>query len=829
MNKRPGRLTPTLLAAAVLLALTHTAAAQDASPPAAADATAKTSTEAQARAKNLDAVVVTGTRAGNRTESSSLTPIDVISADVLKQTGTIDLTQALARAIPSLNFPFAPASDTFAFQRPFQLRGLSPDQVLVLVNGKRWHSGALLLSLGQIGQGSQGIDLNTIPMSAIDHVEVLRDGASAQYGSDALAGVINIILKKGAEGGDVQATGGQYSAGDGRQWQGSTSFGFPLGGDKGWMRFAMEKSNQSPTNRAGVDRRPGFTHLGPKFQFGVVSFKNQNLMLNTEYDITPGVQFYAFGHYGRRVGEPRGFFRYGTNTPSPNNPLIGLVYPDGFLPKEHGVSIDRSLVAGLRGTVNGWHWDVSANYGGNRVFYSTLNTTNYALLNDFGSSPTGFHDGTLTATQQTFDIDISKEVAVGWLRNPVTVSFGTQWLRQAYNVEAGELGSYYVGTSGVRGGAQGFAGWGPQDAMSVARTDIAEYVQLETNLTDRLGVSLAARHEDYSDFGTTTSGALSARFDFTDTFALRGSVSTGFRAPTLGQQHYSETTSASFGAGNSLGLPPGIYLRGLVPVNNPIAMLLGSEPLKPEKSRNYTFGMVWNPNDALSLSIDAYQITVSDRIALSSTLSTSTPAVKDYLAANGVANLQYSGISYFTNAGDVRSQGLDWVSSYRSDFSNGGTLMTTLSATYNKNKVTGVRPNPAVLDSLGAIFLRLNRSATKGLLADTAPRSKVILTETYNLGRWGVTATATRYGRITTYGSTSYLDDQVYPHKWLIDLALSYNVDNWTFTVGSDNVLNTYPAKVRQDSDQNGAFPYSSSSPFGFQGSFVYGKVQYHW
>jgi iron complex outermembrane receptor protein len=829
MNKRPGRITPTLLAAAVLLALTNMATAQNASPPASSDATATTPIATPAKAKNLGPVVVTGTRAGNRTESSSLTPIDVISADVLKQTGTIDLTQALARAIPSLNFPFAPASDTFAFQRPFQLRGLSPDQVLVLVNGKRWHSGALLLSLGQIGQGSQGIDLNTIPMSAIDHVEVLRDGASAQYGSDALAGVINIILKKGAEGGDVQVTGGQYSAGDGRQWQGSANFGFPLGGDKGWMRFAMEKSNQSPTNRAGVDRRPGFTQLGPQFQYGAVSFKNQNLLLNTQYDITPGVQFYAFGHYGRRVGEPRGFFRYGTNTPSPNNALIGLVYPDGFLPKEHGVSIDRSLVAGLRGTVDGWHWDVSANYGGNRVFYSTLNSTNYALLNDFGSSPTGFHDGTLTATQQTFDIDISKEMRVGWLPNPVTVSFGTQWLRQAYNVEAGEPGSYYVGTSGVRGGAQGFAGWGPQDAMSVARKDLAEYVQLETNLTDKLGVSLAARHEDYSDFGTTTSGALSARFDFTDTFALRGSASTGFRAPTLGQQHYSETTSASFGAGNSLGLPPGIYLRGLVPVGNPIAMLLGSEPLKPEKSRNYTFGMVWNPTDALSLSIDAYQISVSDRIALSSSISTSTPAVKAYLAANGVTNLQYSGVAYFTNAGDVRSQGVDWVSSYRSDFSNGGTLMTTLSATYNKNKVTGVRPNPAVLDSLGAIFLRLNRSATKGLLADTAPRSKVILTETYNLGRWGVTGTATRYGRITSYGSTSYLDDQVYPHKWLIDLAVNYSLDQWTFTVGSDNVLNTYPEKTRQDSDQNGAFPYSSSSPFGFQGAFVYGKVQYHW
>ena len=823
MNKRLGRTAPGLLAAAILIALAGTASAQDTDPPAPADA------QARPAAKDLGTVVVTGTRAGNRTESSSLTPIDVISADVLTQTGTIDLPQALARTVPSLNFPFAPASDTFAFQRPFQLRGLSPDQVLVLVNGKRWHSGALLLSLGQIGQGSQGVDLNTIPMSAIDHVEVLRDGASAQYGSDALAGVINIILKKDAEHGLAQLSGGQYSAGDGRQWQGATSFGVPLGGDRGWLRLTAEKSNQSPTNRAGLDRRPGFTELGRKFHFGMVSFKSQNLLLNTQYDVTPGAQFYAFGHYGRRVGEPRGFFRYGTNTPIPNNDLIGLVYPDGFLPKEHGVSIDRSLVAGLRGDAGGWHWDVSANYGSNRVFYSTLNSTNYALLNDFGSSPTDFHDGTLTATQQTFDVDISREMAPDWLRNPVTVSFGAQWMRQAYKVEAGEPGSYYVGTSGVRGGAQGFAGWGPQDAMSVARHDVAEYVQLETNLTDKLGASLAARHEDYSDFGTTTSGALSLRYDFTDRFALRGSASTGFRAPTLGQQHYSETTSASFGAGNSLGLPPGIYLRGLVPVDNPIAMLLGSEPLKPEKSRNYTFGMVWNPTDAFNLSVDLYRIQVRDRIALSSSISTSTPAVVDYLADNGVDNLQYSGIAYFTNAGDVRSQGVDIVSSYRSDFAGGASLTSTLAATYNKNEVTDIRPNPPVLDALGAIFVRLNRSATKGLLADTAPRSKIILTEAYHTGNWTFTGSATRYGRITSYGSTSYLDDQVYPAKWLVDLSLSYDRDNWTFTVGGDNVFDTYPARTREDSDQNGVFPYSSSSPFGFQGAFVYGKVTYHW
>jgi iron complex outermembrane receptor protein len=829
MNERFGRIIPALLAASVLSALAGPSMAQDAAPSQSATDVKTSKSTKQSRIANLSAVIVTGTRADNRTVSSSLTPIDVIPASVLKQTGTIDLTQALARTVPSLNFPFAPASDTFAFQRPFELRGLSPDQVLVLVNGKRWHSGALLLSLGQIGQGSQGVDLNTIPMSMIDHVEVLRDGASAQYGSDALAGVVNIILKKGAQGGDVQLDAGEYSAGDGRQAQGSADLGFPLGGDKGWMRLAAEISNQDPTNRAGVDRRPGFTELGPKFQFGAVSFKNQNLMLNTQYDLSPNAEFYAFGHYGRRVGEPRGFFRYGTNTPEPNNPLIGLVYPDGFLPKEHGDSIDRSLVAGLRGTAGAWHWDVSGNYGGNKVFYSTLNTVNYALLNDFGDAQTGFFDGELESTQQTLDVDLSRDIQPGWLDSPLTFSVGGQWMRQTYDVRAGELGSYYVGDSGVKGGAQGFAGWGPQDAISVARHSTAAYMQLEGNLTDKLSASAAVRHEHYSDFGGTTSAALSGRFDFTDTFALRGSASTGFRAPGLGQQHYSETTSSYFGTGNSLGLPAGIYLRGLVPVDNPIARLLGSQALKPERSRNYTFGMVWNPSDAFSLTVDAYRITVRNRIALSSTLSLSTPAVKDYLAANGITNLQYSGISYFTNAGNVRSQGIDWVSSYYSDFGDDGALTTTLSATYNKNKVTGVRPNPAVLDSLGANFQRLNRSAIKGLLADTAPRSKVILTETYNRGRWALTGTLTRYGRITEYGSTSYLDDVVYPHKWILDLAASYRLDRWSFTLGADNVLNTYPKRTPADQDNDGVFPYSSSSPFGFQGAYVYGKVAYRW
>ena len=827
MSKHTAHTQPTRLSIALLLALAaSTAAAQDAAPT------------APENVKKLETVIVTGTRSSSRTESSSLTPIDVVSAKVLQQSGTNDLPTALARIIPSLSFPRPSAADTADTQRPAQLRGLSPDQVLVLVDGKRWHPGALLLTNGVLGRGSQAVDLNTIPVSAIDHIEVLRDGASAQYGSDAIAGVINIILKKGAKGGDVEVTGGQYSAGDGRQWQGSANFGIPLSGDKGWMRFTVQSGNEDYTNRAGPDTRPGFSQLGVNFREGDPAVKDQNLLINTQYDITPDVQFYAFGHFGHRDGTSPAFFRYGSNSPKPSSPLIAGIYPNGYLPLENSDSTDRSLVAGFRGTLDGWRWDVSANAGGNRVSYETQNSINLAYLHDFGSSPTVFDDGILTSGQQAFDIDIAKEVSPSWLPNPVTVAFGAEYLRQSYSIAAGSLPSWYVGTSGTSGGAQGFAGWQPVSAGSLARHDIAEYLNLETNLTDKLGVSAAVRHENYSDFGGTTSGSLAGRFDFTDTFALRASASTGFRAPSLAQQFYSSTSSLYYGAGNSLGLAPGIYNSGLVPVSSPIAKLLGAEPLKPEKSRNFTLGAVWSPTDALTLSVDAYQIAISNRIVLSSSIGTTTPAVQTYLAANGVANLNYSGVSYFTNAADTRTRGVDFVASFHNDLGNAGTLQTTISANYNKNEVTDVRANPAILDSLGSTFHRLDRRDIKGLLADSTPRSKLILSEQYNVGNWGITGSFTRYGRYTAYssaGTTIYGStgtpavDQTFSPKWLLDLAASYNLNQWTFTVGADDALNTYPNKVIAVSSNNGTLPYSVYAPFGYNGAYVYGKIAYRW
>ncbi|MGY0556649.1 TonB-dependent receptor plug domain-containing protein [Lysobacter sp. A421] len=829
MNDRLGRNIPTLLAASVLLALAGMATAQDLENADQTNTAQDTKSEAATTAKALDmaTVIVTGTRISDRTQAESLVPIDVIPSDVLTQSGAIDLGSALDLVVPSLNFPLASMSDTFAFTRPFQMRGLNSDQVLVLVDGKRWHASALMLTLGQVGQGSQGVNISTIPIGAIDHIEVLRDGASAQYGSDALAGVINIILKKGPEGGQVQASYGKYSAGDGDRSRVQADIGFALGAD-GWLRLSAEVGDQQPTNRAGLDNRPGFTELGKKFQVGIPKSESYNTFLNWGYDFTPSVSLYGSGHYGMLMAEPMAFYRYGANAPEPKDDLMQYIFPDGdgFQPVEHGESRDKSFVTGLRGyTDSGWSWDVSANWGANRVSYGTFNTVNFAYWNDFGYSPTDIHDGTLTSSQSTFDVAIAKPLGDNW-----DLGFGVQYLHQRYEIVEGDLASWYVGNSGITGAAQGFAGWGPQDASDNSRNSIAEYVQLEGNITERLSTSLAVRHEDYSDFGTNVSYALSGRYDFDNGFALRGTVSTGFRAPGLGQQHGSATTSVSYPEGNSLGLPEGIYLRGLVPVNNELAVLLGSEPLKAETSKSFTIGAVWNPIPALTTTVDLYQIDLDDRILMSSSMSLVADSVQDYLADNGVSDPQFVALAYFTNAAQMRIRGIGMVTNYFTELANGGEFETTVNWSYHKNEVTGVRPNPAVLEALGDVgFNRITRSQTKGLLADQMPRSKFIWTNTYKKDHWGITGTALRYGGVTEYSSTDAINDDIYPAKWILNTAVDYYSDRWTFTLGADNILDTYPQKAPEGSDFHGIFPYPSSSPFGSQGAFVYGKVSYRW
>ena len=341
-----------LLAASILLALASTAAAQD---------TAQSNTAASSsNPKNLQAVIVTGTRAQNRTDSSSLSPIDVVPASALQGTGTTELSTALARLIPSLNFPRPAATDATDSQRPATLRGLAPDEVLVLVDGKRWHSGSMVNVDGTIGRGSAPVDLNTIPLAAIDHIEVLRDGASAQYGSDAIAGVINIILKHGAQGGSAELDAGRYQRGGGKQWQGSVNFGIPLNGDKGWLRFTLDNGHQDSTNHGGVDIR--YPQLGEKQVFGDPTVSEHNLFLNAQYDITHNIQFYAFGSYHFRNGISDELYRNPFGYPSSVRAKLNALYPDGYQPLLESRSTDQQFVAGLRGTNSGgWRWDVSAN------------------------------------------------------------------------------------------------------------------------------------------------------------------------------------------------------------------------------------------------------------------------------------------------------------------------------------------------------------------------------------------------------------------------------------------------------------------------------------
>src|SRR5471030_2186561 len=425
-------------------------------------------------APKLDTVIVTGTRAQERTASASLSPIDVISGDSLRSTGSDELGAVLARLIPSINFPRPSLVDGAELVRPAQLRGLSPDQVLVLVNGKRRHTSAFVNLGGAVGRGSAPADLNAIPLSAIDHIEVLRDGASARYGSDAIAGVINIILKNADHGGSISSKFGEYKKGDGIQREISGNTGFALGSN-GFINISGEGLNDDYTNRAGDDFRAssvGSTTYGQQvFRQGEPATDGGKFQFNSEYSFSDALEFYTFGGYSKRNGETAGFYR-----PSNASNNIASIFPNGYLPLIDGTLEDTTLVTGLRGElIDNWHYDLSFNYGKNsyRIDTKTINTSLGV------NTPRSFYNGTLTNDQKQLSLDLSREFNVGWLPYPVSVAFGTEYLRQDYQISAGDPGSYY------QSGSSGLGGFRDSDAGSTTRHNFAQYLDLETNLTEK--------------------------------------------------------------------------------------------------------------------------------------------------------------------------------------------------------------------------------------------------------------------------------------------------------------------------------------------------------
>ncbi|CAI8736844.1 iron complex outermembrane recepter protein [Pseudomonas chlororaphis] len=765
-------------------------------------------TEDSDTSARLDTVIVTGTRAQERTASASLSPIDVITGESLRSSGSSELATVLAKLIPSINFPRPSLVDGAELTRPAQLRGLSPDQVLVLVNGKRRHTSAFVNLGGAVGRGSAPADLNAIPLSAIDHIEVLRDGASARYGSDAIAGVINIILKSADHGGSISTKYGQYKKGDGIQRQVAGNSGFALG-DNGFVSLSGEGANNDYTDRAGKDFRPasvGSTTYGQHvFRQGEPETEEGKFQFNSAYSFNDAAELYGFGGYSKRRGETAAFYR--ASNASNNNRVL---HPNGYLPLINGTLQDTSLVLGLRGELlDNWHYDLSANYGKNTYELRTK-TINTSLGLD---TPHAFDNGTLTNDQRQLSLDLSREFSLGWLPYPVSVAFGTEYLRQGYQIEAGQPESYY------QTGSSGLGGFRDSDAGSSSRHNFAQYLDLETNFTDKLAVSAAVRHEDYSDFGSNVSGSLSARYDFTPRVALRGSVSTGFRAPSLAQQNFTFTSSQLIG--NT------IQESGTFAADSQVARLLGAEDLKAEKSRNYSLGLVLEPLDNLTVTADLYHIDIRDRVSLSSNLVLNSTAI-DYLKANGVGNINYTSARYFTNATDTSTDGVDLVANYRYQLDNGIRWNSTLGYNYNHTKVTDVKANPAILDQLGVNLVRVDRRERIGLLGDTTPQHKLSLANDFNYGNWALHSNLVRYGEFTSYQADK-ANDQTFSAAWLLDLAVDYKLQNWLFTLGGDNVTDKYPEKVNAYASSGGNLAYSTFSPYGYSGAFYYAKVAYSW
>lgn len=801
------------------LSLASTAAfAQDAAAPPATATTPATSKDA----KQLQQVVVTGTRATNRTVAESLSPIDVLSPADLAASGSTDLASAMATLLPSLNFPRPAINDGNDAVRPATLRGLSPDDVLVLVDGKRYHTTSLVNYNNSIGRGSAPVDLNSIPISAIDHVEVLRDGAAAQYGSDAIAGVINVVLKHGSAPGknDITAGGGIMDRGDGAQNSLSGSVGIPLSGPQGtapgWARLAWNYSDTMNTNRAqNTDRATtlipdNLNAQGvPYERYGDPAVKTYQTLLNFGYDITPNVELYGYLDLSRRDVTSNGYYRAGSNFRNATS-----IYPNGFLPQIINHVNDASAVIGLKGTTDGgWHWDASADFGYNHMVFDIANSLNinqyYTTLaaTGVGSSPTYFNAGNFVTKQDVANVDLSKEYAPSFLPNPVTVAFGAEYRKDYYNIGAGDPNSYFFNPATIDpvsgdvapGGSQVFPGLSPAVAGNFQRHSEAAYVDFETDLTSKLSAGVAARYEDYSDSGSTRSGKVSLRYQLTDTFALRGTASNGFRAPSLAQQNYESVVTLQ---------QNGVLQQvGTFRTSSPAAISLGAKPLTPEKSSNFGLGAVWQPTSDFNATLDVYQVRIYDQILYSDQLNVEPT----------IANGEVSGAQFFVNGGTTRTRGADLILNQRFDLSDWGKLNLGLSGNYNKT---------TVLDVTNPNFGR----SSQGLLTSSSPRTKYVAYGDWAIQDFNLHANLTRYGSVIRRGDDANGDeDQFFAARWLLDLAASYKLDAWTFTVGADNVTNQYPNKVAPNNeyDFGSGLQYSALSPFGFNGRYFYAKVNF--
>ena len=754
----------------------------------------------------LHTVIVTGTRSVGMTEATSMSPIDVITPATLAATGTSNLASALSVLLPSFNFPQSSITDATDASEPAQLRGLSPNETLVLIDGKRVHTTSITNVDGTVGRGSSPVDLSAIPIDAIDHIEVLRDGAAAQYGSGAIAGVINIILKKGPNGGNADVTVGQYLEGDGRTVSGGADTGLALG-KRGWVRVTFDGTRQGSTNRAGPDRRfPADPSYGMvTMHYGLPEVHSLQGAINMQYDFSREAHLYGFTVINHRDVWSSGFFR-SLSQYKTSNPAAVSVYPRGYLPYEDSNLFDDQEVLGLRGKLFGWNYDISADTGGNAWKLNTADTFNYSLGS---ASPTNFYIGQTKIRQSMVNADFKRVYDPSWMKNGLLVAWGLNYGYDSFTVDAGAPDSY------AGAGAQVFPGYTPADAGTHSRNSRAIYLDLEANWTKKLSSEFAVRREQYSDFGGSTSFDLSGRYAFNHAIALRGTATSGFLAPSLQQEYYSSTSLIFIN-----NVP---YSIRQFPVNNPAAIALGAQPLRAEKSHSYSLGLVFTPRDGLYATLDAYQITITNRIVLSGNLTGA--AVGNYLTSVGIPYVD--GGAFFYNGVDSRTRGADLVGRYTTELPH-SQLALSVGMNYNKTQLISVAPNPPQ-DGLNGLVLPIVDPEERGFLTVSTPLTKTFILANWYVGHWVVHGQLTRYGSWTILSSTAAKYNQTFGSRFILDASLSYDLHRWALTVGGNDVGNTYPQQNDSLNNLDGILRYPGSSPFGLSGAYYYGTVAYRW
>lgn len=782
-----------------------------------------------------DTIVVVGNRARATTVIESPVPIDVIDASQLATLGAnSSLRDALGVLLPSFNSLTVSSSSWNSVARPAGLRGLGGSHVLVLINGKRRHNSSLLnLSTGSVDQGSNSVDLDLIPAAAIARIEVLRDGAAAQYGSDAIAGVINIVLKNDAQGGTLSLNAGKrydyLGTSDGRNVEIGGNIGFRLG-ESGFLTISGQAKDANHARRAIPATGDFYYPIAPGvkdprerrdktvFTGGLPDLRAITLLYNAELAVSDGVKLYSSSTWSKRKAIIGQNFR----RPNSTNAVLSI-FPDGYAPNYTLDEDDFQGLVGVKGEAGGWSWDLSSTYGENKTKNGSTNSVN-ASLGD--ASPAKFWTFTAKFAQWTNNFDISKGIDVG-LAEPLKISFGAEHRYERFQTISGDPEAYanglykYPAGTPLAGrfatvGAQGAIVLAPDDAARLSRNSYAAYIDVGVNPIPQWFVAVAGRYEHYDDSaGDTWNGKFTTRFDFNDNFAVRGTVSNGFHAPALAQSAFAQTSN-QYNTVN--GVQTFITAKSVRP-DTLIGDALGAKPLKPEKSFNLSGGVTFRVGSRLNLSVDGYYIKLDDRIAQTGFLTGS--GVSAILVANGFSP-DYS-VRYFANAIDTKTRGVEAVFSYTQPLGEDKSLRLTAGYNYNDTKITKIAANPA---QLSALNLTLFDRQAQGYIAGNLPKTKLILGQDLTLGNLRLNLRETRYDKVAFLGTVA-ANDQFYGAKWIADIDLAYQITpNFNIAVGANNFFDTYPDKNTLP-DTNGFPPYPAQSPFGFYGGYYYGRVSF--